>query len=411
MRGSRRENAMKVTIEKSRACGSVCAPPSKSMAHRLLICAGLCDGESTVKGIAKSEDILATLDCLKALGASFSLTDDSVRIRGADPKNRNASAVFACRESGSTLRFFLPVALLSSQEAIFTGSDYLLSRPLQVYETICNERHLPFSHSKSEIRVRGPLPAGRYKVPGNVSSQFISGLLFALALQDKDSVIELIPPVESGAYIDLTVAALAQFGVSVMRPDNHTLATRGGQRYQPRETTVEGDYSNAAFLSVFNLLGGDVSVRGLRADSLQGDRVYADLFAQIASGTPTIHIADCPDLGPILFALAAAKQGAVFTGTRRLKLKESDRAEAMRLELAKFGVDVRVDEDRVTVLPKDFHAPDQPLSGHNDHRIVMALSVLLTQTGGTIDGAEAVAKSFPDFFETLAALQIRLQAN
>ena len=173
--------------------------------------------------------------------------------------------------------------------------------------------------------------------------------------------------------------------------------------------TVEGDYSGAAFLSAFNFLGGEVTVTGLDPNSLQGDRIYFEHFASLKKGFATISLADCPDLAPILFALAAKGQGARFTDTKRLKIKESDRAETMATELRKFGVTVDVYENEVLITPTDFQAPREPLSGHNDHRIVMSLAVLATMTGGTIEGAEAVAKSFPDFFERIASLGIQFE--
>ena len=173
--------------------------------------------------------------------------------------------------------------------------------------------------------------------------------------------------------------------------------------------TVEGDYSGAAFFAALNALGADVAITGLSPDSLQGDRVYADFFPRLCQGRPEIDIADCPDLGPILFAVAAAKNGAVFTGTRRLKIKESDRSAAMAQELDAFGTEVLVEENTVTINPVSFHRPTKILSGHNDHRIVMSLAVLLTLTGGKIEGAEAVQKSFPDFFSKLQSLGIQVQ--
>ena len=209
---------------------------------------------------------------------------------------------------------------------------------------------------------------------------------------------------ESRSYIDLTIKALSVFGVTVRWQDERTLLIPGGQTYRPADTTVEGDYSNAAFFAALGVLGSDITIDGLDPDSLQGDRVYTRHFASLTRGTPTIHSADCPDLGPILFAVAAAHSGGVFTGTRRLKIKESDRATAMAEELAKCGVAVTVHEDSVVVYPHDLHPPTEPLCGHNDHRIVMSLAVLLTKLGGRIEGAQAVTKSMPDFFTQLTAL-------
>ncbi|MBO5370955.1 MAG: 3-phosphoshikimate 1-carboxyvinyltransferase [Clostridia bacterium] len=399
---------MKIKIEKSTASGTIKAPPSKSMAHRLLICSGLAKGVSTVSGIAPSEDVLATLDCLEALGARYSVDGDTVTVEGVDLNECKGSRELFCRESGSTLRFFLPMCLMTGSECRLHGSETLLKRPMSVYEDICREQELLFENDGETILVKGPVRAGNYKVKGNISSQFISGLLFVLPLLPGDSTLSITPPIESCSYINLTIQALHTFGVSVCWKDERTLYIKGGQSYAPGGVKVEGDYSNAAFFSALSHIGGNVNVDGLSESSLQGDRVYFKLFDMIDRGTPTIHISDCPDLGPILFALSACKNGGVFTGTARLKIKESDRAAAMAEELEKFGVSVRVNDDSVVVYPAQFHAPSSELSGHNDHRIVMSLAVMLSACGGVINGAEAVSKSMPDFFDKLKQLGIKV---
>lgn len=402
---------MKIKINKSQAAGTVCAPPSKSMAHRLLICGGLSKSTSIIHGISYSQDVLATLDALEAIGAEYSVDGDTVTIKGTDPLYTKPEGPLNCRESGSTIRFFVPIALLNGNNTILTGSKTLLTRPMSVYSTICEENGLLFSQDEQSVIVRGPLSPGTYKIPGNISSQFISGLLFALPLLNGDSTIMITPPVESRSYIDLTISALAQFGVVVERKDEKTLFIKGNQEYKTQETTVEGDYSNAAFYEAFNAIGGNITITGLNENSLQGDKVYEGYFKKLCSGTPTLHIADCPDLGPVLFAIAAAKHGGVFTGTKRLKIKESNRAEVMAEELKKFGVAVTVHEDSVVIYSTGLQKPNELLYGHNDHRIVMSLSVLLSITGGEIDGAEAVKKSFPDFFERISDLGIEVIRN
>ncbi|MBQ8174094.1 MAG: 3-phosphoshikimate 1-carboxyvinyltransferase [Clostridia bacterium] len=399
---------MRVKIKAAAPHGRVLAPPSKSMAHRLLIGAALSAGESTIHHIADSDDIRATMTCLTALGASFRKQGSTVTVRGADVTKRTGHTDLYCHESGSTLRFLIPLALLGGESATFTGSEKLFSRPLEVYEEIARREGLVFQKQNGGLTVGGRLMGGDFRVVGNVSSQFISGLLFALPLCSVDSRILITPPVESRSYIDLTVQALSYFGIDVSWTDEHTLFIRGNQTYRAAECTVEGDYSNAAFFSALSLLGGAVEVEGLREDSLQGDRAYINYFDMLTRGTPTIHLGNCPDLGPILMALAAAKNGAVFCGTRRLKLKESDRGTAMAEELAKFGTSVEVFDDSIVVYPLDFHVPSEQLCGHNDHRIVMALATLLTQTGGEISGAEAVAKSLPEYFEMLASLGVEV---
>lgn len=399
---------MQVTVRPSIAKGKISAPPSKSMAHRLLISAAMCEGESIIQGISQSADVCATLDCLRALGVRCDTEGDTVCVVGVDPRKNAPISPLLCRESGSTLRFLLPIALLSGQDAVLRGAPSLMQRPMSIYQTLCAQKGMAFLQAQDEIRVRGPLQAGEYRVPGNVSSQFISGLLFALPLTDGDSRICIEPPVESRSYIDLTLSALQAFGVRAEWQDAYTLKIWGNQRYCPCRATVEGDYSNAAFLDAFNRLGGSVQVEGLREDSLQGDRVYCQYFDRLATDTPTLDIGDCPDLGPILFALAAAQNGATFTGTRRLRIKESDRVATMAEELQKLGAQLLIEEDRVTVLPSQLHPPTVPLSGHNDHRVVMSCAVLLSRLGGTVMGAEAVRKSFPDFFDCIRSLGVEV---
>ena len=399
---------MIVNVQPGRPVGTVAAPPSKSMAHRLLICAGLSNGVSHISGIDFNEDILATMDCLQALGATCTVEGDTVTVRGADLRTAKPDKTLCCRESGSTLRFFIPLGMLCNGEVSFTGTEKLLSRPLNVYDELCRDRGIAFRQSGSLVQVNGRLTSGSFTVPGDISSQFITGLLFALPLTSGDSVIHITPPVESRGYIDLTLQALHAFGIHAGWQDDCTLVIPGDQCYHAADMAVEGDYSGAAFFAALNALGADISITGLSPDSLQGDKVYEKHFIGIVQGCPEIDIADCPDLGPVLFAVAAAKNGAVFTGTRRLKIKESDRAAAMAQELSAFGTAVTVEENRVIVEAKEFHRPQSLLCGHNDHRIVMSLAVLLTLTGGKIEGAQAVRKSFPDFFERLRSLGIEV---
>ena len=399
---------MNVLIRPGTARGTVAAPPSKSMAHRLLICAALADGESTVRGVDRSEDILATADCLAALGASLTWEGDAVRILGCDPR-KAGHALLRCRESGSTLRFMIPLCLLSGNPMRLEGSEKLLSRPLSVYDDLCREQGLALRRENAGLLAEGCLAPGEYTVPGGISSQFITGLLFALPLLPADSRIQLIPPVESRSYLSLTLQALHDAGVDVSWADENTLFIPGGAAYRPLDTEVEGDYSNAAFFEALNCTGGNVTVTGLRPDSLQGDRVYRDFFPRLAAGNAGLDLADCPDLAPVLFAAAALGRGASFTGTRRLRFKESDRGAAMAQELAKFGVQLISEENRITVPAAALRAPSEPLDSHNDHRIAMALSLLCTRTGGEIRGAEAVRKSFPDYWDRLRSLGIEIE--
>ncbi len=393
---------MKVEIEKGRASGKIKAPPSKSYAHRLLICGALAEGNSQIDGVSESVDMKATLECIKALGADFTKNGDTVSINGGiKEENRQ----FHCYESGSTLRFFIPIALLTGDVCTFTGTERLMSRGISVYEEIFKSQGILCAKENDKIVLKGKLHPDVFSLRGDVSSQFISGLLFALPLLNGDSIINITTELESAAYVDITIECLKSFGIEIVRGQN-TLYIRGNQKYKACHQVVEGDYSNSAFLDALNLLGGDVSVLGLNEFSFQGDRVYREYFKSLENDTPTLDVSACPDLAPVLFALASVKNGATFVGTRRLKIKESDRAAAMKAELEKLGVEVKVFENSVTV-SGGATVPSAELCGHNDHRIVMALSVLLTHFGGVINGCEAVSKSYPGFFEDIAKLGIR----
>ncbi len=394
---------MTVTIKKSKAVGSAVAPPSKSVAHRALICGAL-SAKSQIGNIEYSNDISATLDCLCALGADVQKNGSTVQIGGLNPFEVRA-ATLDCRESGSTLRFIIPICMLSGAVITLTGSERLFERNLEIYEEIAHKSGITFKKGKNSLTVCGKLKSGDYKIAGDISSQFISGLLFALPQLSGDSTLTITGNYESEPYVDLTLKELNDFGVKIEKCDR-TYKIKGKQRCQSLNKTVEGDYSNAAFLDGFNLLGGCVEVLGLDNNSLQGDRVYRQMFADLKAGKKQFDLSNCPDLAPVMFALAAYYGGAKFCGTRRLKIKESDRAAAMAAELAKFGIMVDVHENSVTVYGGDLKAPSVALDGHNDHRIVMALSLLCSVTGGTIVGAEAVAKSFPDYFEKIKSIKV-----
>jgi len=405
----------KAKVIPSQAKGEVSAPPSKSMAHRYLICAALAEGKSVIHNIDLSEDIKATLKCLKNFPADVEISGDTVTVNGCG----NLAAAkeprqFDCNESGSTLRFFIPLSMVSDAEATFTGSQVLMTRPLSVYEQICAEKGIKFERvelgKRKVIKSQGKLTSGDFTVPGNISSQFITGLLFTLPLLEGDSKIILTDSVESKPYINMTLQVQAEFGIKAQWIDDHTLSIPGNQKYIAREATVEGDYSNAAFLDVFNTkaFGGKVKTTGLREDSLQGDKVYKTMFQQLENGCPTLDISDCPDLGPILFVVAAAHNGATFTGTKRLAIKESDRGKIMCEELGKFGVKTQHSENQIVIKSGMMHTPKEIVHGHNDHRIVMSLATLLSITGGTVDDAHAVKKSFPGYFETVKNLGIKV---
>ena len=389
----------------STARGTITAPPSKTLAHRELMAAALSEGPSAVSGVLFSQDVLATLDCVRSLGAAVQIDGDRVRI---GPGQGSPSSLFPCRESGSTLRFFLPQAFLRETESVFTGSERLLERPLGVYEELCRERGLLFRRDADGIHVKGPLGPGLFRIRGDVSSQFVTGLLFALPFLDGDSVLELIPPAVSVPYLRLTAEVLKRAGAEIEECAPLTWRIPGRQVLHARDVTVEGDWSNAAFPDAFNLTGGDVTVTGLDPESGQGDRAYRRIYPLLREGCPVVDAEDIPDLAPVLMVLGGMLRGVILTGTARLKMKESDRGAVMAEELAKCGIRCDVGEDRIEVYPGEVKQPGIPLDAHNDHRAAMALSVLLAKTGGELTGAEAVNKSWPGYFDALRSLGIEV---
>lgn len=398
---------MIAVFEKSVLSGKVKAPPSKSMAHRHLICAALSDDESIVKGIDLSEDILATIDCLNALGAEITVKEDQAFVKGIDFEKFN-NDILNSRESGSTLRFLIPIALLSGKKITFNGYGRLMERPLEIYESLAKENNWIFERKENSLTVCGNLKSGEYILKGDISSQFITGLLFVLPKLKNDSTIKILPPFESKSYIYLTLYALSKFGIEIDYDGDLSFKIKGNQKYKPCSEFVEGDYSNAAFLDVFNYLDGSVFVDGLDENSMQGDKVYKEYFESLLNGTPELDISDCPDLGPVLIALATLKNGAILKGTKRLAVKESDRGKVMQEELSKLGADVKCYDNEIVIKKANLSPSTETLNGHNDHRIVMALSTVLTVVGGSLSKIEAVKKSFPKYFDIIKILNAKV---
>lgn len=400
---------MKAVFSPSIAKGDICAPPSKSIAHRLMIACALADGQSVIRGISSSDDMLATLSCIRALGAQAVCEKDVVKI---SPSKRLPleNATFDCYESGSTLRFVLPIILaIGAENCMFKCAQRLVERGVDAYESIFAQNNITMQKQTDRITVCGKLLSGKYTVRGDISSQYITGLLFALSIADGNSVLKVEEPVESRAYIDITLDIMKKCGVKIDECEKNVFSIKGNQTFDHGVYDVEGDWSNAAFLLAFDRIGGNVNVGGLDKNSVQGDKICLKCFDELDKGFATIDVSDCPDLAPILFAVSAIKSGARFTGTRRLKIKESDRANAMASELEKYGVKVDVEENEATVYGGNVLSPKQAISGHNDHRIVMANAVLLSRVGGRLEGIEAVKKSYPDFFEDISKLGVKYE--
>ena len=382
--------------------GVIAAPPSKSMAHRAVLCAALAVGRSHITHLEFSKDISATLSAAAQLCAAVDTGADDAAVQGLGHFLPLTAPVDCC-ESGSTLRFLIPIASLTGQPVTFTGRGRLMERPQSVYETLYREQNLRFEQSPAGLTVEGALTPGDYRLAGNVSSQFISGLLFALPLLPGDSQLHLIPPVESRSYIDMTRAVQAAFGVHSRWLDETTLLLPGGQQYHPCDYNVEGDYSQAAFPDILRRCGAVFTRKG---DSVT--------FAKAPLHGVDIDLADCPDLGPVLMVLGLLCEGTtVIRNAQRLRLKESDRIAAMEAELRACGGVLESNGGTITVhgCAGLLHAPAAPLHGHNDHRVVMSLAVLAAAAGLplTVDDAEAIQKSWPGFFADAAPLGVEVE--
>ena len=420
---------MLVTISPpARIGGTVSAPPSKSMAHRAVLCSALAKGTSHIENLEFSKDISATLAAAGQLCARVESGPTDVLVEGLG-HFRPVFGPVDCCESGSTLRFLIPLASLTGQSITFVGRGRLMERPQSVYEALYREQNLHFEQANGQLTVAGSLRSGEYTLAGNVSSQFISGLLFALPLLAGDSTLHLIPPVESRSYIEMTRAAQAAFGVTSHWLDDTTLCIPGGQQYHPCDYIVEGDYSQAAFLAVLGAVKGGITLTGLAAETLQGDAAILDIlrrcgakFTQTEAGLVfeqaplhgvDIDLADCPDLGPVLMVLGLLCEGTtVIRNAERLRIKESDRIAAMEAELRACGGVLSSEGGTIMVqgCKPRLHAPEAPLSGHNDHRVVMSLTVLALAADIplAINEAEAVQKSWPHFFDALKPLGVEV---
>ena len=413
---------MLARILPSRLQGSVTVPPSKSMAHRALLCAGLAAGTTQIQGILPSQDMEATCRALTALGASIARQGSLARVQGVAGRPKVPQGPVDCGESGSTLRFLIPAFALASAPARLTGRGRLPQRPLGPYGAIFHGQGLPFAQDETGVSFQGPLAPGDYGLPGDVSSQFISGLLFALPLLPGDSHIRIQPPFESRGYVNMTLQVMDAFGVQAAFLDGLTLHVPGNQRFTAPAAPflVEGDDSQAAFFLTLDAILGDVSAAGLSLRSIQGDRVMGEILARCGHvpGQPPRPLApfvadlgDCPDLGPILMTLGLFCRGeSRLLNAGRLRLKESDRGTAMAQELGKLGGQASLAGDEIRIRQSRLR-PGPALSSHGDHRIAMALAVaaLGARIPADIQGAEAVEKSYPDFWKDLAHLGARVE--
>ena len=403
--------------------GKVTPPPSKSQAHRLLICAALGTEPCAISCSSVNDDIIATMRCLNALGASITYSQGIFNIT---PIKVLKSALLDCGESGSTLRFLMSVAAVLGADATFVGGGKLPQRPMGDLTNVLECHGMSFKkHSVDELPVTcsGTLRGGRYTLPGNISSQYLTGLLFALPLAKEDSEIEVTGVMTSASYIAMTLDALRIAGMEIEQHGN-VFRIRGGQQYRmPSNVTVEGDWSSAAFWIVAGVIGkSPITVCGMNTSSLQGDSKVMDHLRSMGAfiessydkvvAMPSqlfgaeLDCTDTPDLLPVLSVAAAVAHGTtVFTGVGRLRFKESDRLEAMRVTLASFGIASQVGEDTFTVFGGEPSA-DGVVDSYGDHRIAMSAAIMSCVARGvtTIDNAGCVAKSYPSFFDDFAML-------
>ena len=397
---------MTVTITPGRLKGEITPPPSKSQAHRAVIAAAFARGESRIGGISLSEDIKATLDGVGAMGARWEHKNGGASVTGVCRAVERP--IIDCGESGSTLRFLVPAALALCGGAEFAGRGRLMERPLGEYFRLFDRKGIKYSRSGQGLSVYGRLPAGEYLIRGDVSSQFVTGLLFALPLLDGDSVIGLSTPLESRGYVDMTMDILGRFGVEVKNNGYKWFYVGGGQKYVPCDLDVETDYSQAAFFFVANALGSSIRIKNLNPDSAQGDREIEDITARLLErGDIDIDVGDIPDLVPAIAVLASLREGRITRLKRagRLRLKESDRLDAVAKELGALGARIQQTQDSLEI-----HGTGNFTGGEaesrGDHRIAMALAIAATRATGrvTISGAESVNKSYPEFWNDFKSL-------
>ena len=382
---------MDIQITPRKLSGSVTPPPSKSMMHRAVLAQALSEHPGTISNADDSQDIQATQRCVAALKAAAP---------GDLP-------LLDCGESGSTLRFLIPVALAMCGGARFTGRGRLMERPQTPYFDMFREKGIAFQLADNMLTVQGQLSPGTYALPGNVSSQFVTGLLYALPLLDGDSQILITSPLESRGYVDMTLDTLAQFGIRAENDHYDRFRIPGGQRYRGCDVRIEGDWSQAGFWYAASALGSKPEIGGLNAFSRQGDMVVVSHYLHLTQpGDLEIDVSGCPDLLPPLAVMAAVRSGSTrFTGAARLRLKESDRLSTTAAMLRALGGAAEEFSDELLVCGQS-SLSGGTVDGANDHRIVMSAAIAATAATApvTILGAEAVNKSYPTFWKVYEAL-------
>lgn len=415
-------------IGSSKLKGEVKIPPSKSMAHRAVICAGLSRGVSIIENIDYSEDIIATIEGMKTLGAIITKYDDYIEVQGIfnEKNKRQFLKPIDCNESGSTLRFLVPISLLFNGTTRFIRRGNLGKRPLTAYYNIFDKQKINYMENEEnlDLLVHGRLKSGNFEVEGNVSSQFITGLMFTLPLLDGDSKIIIKTEMESKGYIDLTLCAMKDFGIEIVNNNYKEFIIKGNQSYNARNYRVEGDYSQAAFFLAADALGSEVVLKDLELNSLQGDRSVIEILErmnveivptenEITAKTKSTLVAtvidgsQCPDIIPVLAVVSALSKGTTkIINSSRLRIKECDRLKAITTELIKLGANIKETEDGLIIEGKEEFLGGVEVWSWNDHRIAMSLAIAATRCKNPIilNDWECISKSYPNFFEDYKSL-------
>lgn len=412
-----------LTITPAKLKGKIVLPPSKSLAHRAIICASLAPGVSRIDNIEYSDDIKATISCMKALGTVIEEHDNYVVVDGTATFTV-AKSDMDCNESGSTLRFMVPIALVKKNNVHFVGQGRLGQRPLNTYYEIFDRQNIEYIYREGalDLYAMGQLCADVFEIPGDISSQFISGLMFALPLLDGDSIIKVKGVLESKGYIDLTLDMLKDFGIEIENNDYQTFVIKGNQSYQPCNKRVEADFSQAAFYLVASALGSDLVIQDLNLNSSQGDKMVLDYLLEMgcvleelpdgikltADKLKAVEVdaSQCPDVIPVLsVALGLAQGTSQVINAKRLRIKECDRIDATVDLLSTLGGDITSDESSMTIKGVD-HYTSGACRSYDDHRLAMSIGIVATVCQGPVhlDNKECVAKSYPKFWDDYTML-------
>lgn len=395
---------MDVRITPAKLCGTVTIPSSKSMTHRMLICAALANGNSEISNVTFSKDIYATIEALKSIGAIININGNRINVLGTKRKCFE-EIIIDCCESGSTLRFMIPITAALGITSMYIGHGRLPERPIVPYIRELSKKNVHFDYANTmPFKVNGKLKSGVFEIEGNISSQFITGLLFALPLLDGDSEIRITSPLESKPYVDMTIECLKNFGIKI-NETKYGYFIKGNQRFTPKNVMIEGDYSQAAFFYVANALGNNITLNNLIKDSFQGDKKIVEIIDGLCyndSNCPegfSVNATDIPDLVPILGVLGTYCRGkSEINGAERLKIKESDRLIATSEAINALGGNIIAKNDGLSINHAKLIGGETDSFG--DHRIAMSIAIASTICSEPviIKNADSVEKSYPDFF-------------